>query len=83
MSGGFFNYDQYKICRIADTVEMLVDRERFNPEHGPEVLQKYIKALVTLRVAADMVTAIDYFESGDTSKETFLQRWSDQDMDFS
>ena len=63
MSGGFFNHEQYKICRIADTVEMLIDRERFNPQHGTEVLQKYIKALVTLRVAADMATAIDYFES--------------------
>lgn len=81
MSGGFFDYEQYKICRIADTVEMLVDRERRNPEHSPAVLEKYQRALVTLRMAADMVTAIDWLESGDTVEDTFLSKWYKEGLD--
>lgn len=74
MSGGFFDYDQYKISIIADDVEGIIMR---NTEHEPseqystETIAEFKKAVNVLRIAAIYAQRIDWLVSGDDAEDTF------------
>lgn len=74
MSGGHFNYQNYRIDEIADKIESLINKEK-EYEFSPKVIDKFRKAVKTLRKASVMVNRIDYLASGDDGDETFLHRW--------
>jgi hypothetical protein len=77
MSGGFFDYDQYKISIIADDVEGIIAR---NTEHEPseqysaETMAEFKKAVNVLRMAAIYAHRIDWLVSGDDSEDSFHER---------
>lgn len=88
MSGGHFDYDQYKIRQIADTVEQLIvinGKERPKThrndwdgshyyEYPPEVIEKFKEGLKILRQAEVYAQRIDWLVSGDDGEESFLSR---------
>ncbi len=88
MSGGHFDYDQYKIGYIADEVEQLIvinGKERPSKyrnewdgshyyEYPPEVIEKFKEGLKILRQAQVYAQRIDWLVSGDDGEESFLRR---------
>ena len=79
MSGGHFNYEQYKIDQIADEVEQLIlneakpdleDYQRFTPA----IVAEFERGLYALRVAAIYAQRIDWLVSGDDGEDSFASR---------
>lgn len=83
MSGGYFNYEQYKIEDVADSIGDLITRNatrRIDPEvaYSPETIAKFVEAEKTLRQAAYMAHRIDWLVSGDDGEDTFHKRWEEE-----
>jgi hypothetical protein len=88
MSGGHFDYAQYRIEDIARGIEELIasnDDESLNEwgdrrGHGysPETIEKFKLAVDTLRIAATMAQRIDWLVSGDDGEESFHRRWDEE-----
>lgn len=80
MSGGHFDYAQYKLEYIADEICNLIALNN-NPEaeYSAETIAKFLEADKTLRLAAVMVQRIDWLVSGDDSEASFHRRW-DEDI---
>ena len=84
MSGGYFDYEQYKIGRIADQVEHLIEANddttpnEWGETRGrgfpPEVIAEFRKGLHYLLVAAVYAQRIDWLVSGDDGEDDFLDR---------
>ena len=85
MSGGHFNYEQYKIQQIADEVEQLILTngepgepdswgESYTREYSPEVIAEFKRGLILLRAATIYVQRIDWLVSCDDGEESFLRR---------
>lgn len=82
MSGGHFDYDQYRIISIADSVAQLIScnnnedtAEENRTDYSPETIKKFQEAEDTLRKAAAMTQRIDYLVSGDDGEVSFHERW--------
>jgi hypothetical protein len=84
MSGGHFNYDQYKIGYIADEVEQLIryngseekDEWGYN-KHSTfekETIDKFAEGLLVLRMAQIYAQRIDWLVSGDDGEDSFHRR---------
>ena len=84
MSGGHFNYDQYKISEIAEEIDQLI---RINDsdekdEWGEDISYHFNEATIealhnakeTMRVAAIYVQRIDWMVCGDDGEATFHKR---------
>lgn len=83
MSGGHFDYQQYKITYIADEIEEAIKNSSdFYPYGGGGLsnatLAKFEIAVNLLRDAAKMVHRIDWLLSGDDGEETFHKRWNEE-----
>ena len=84
MSGGYFDYDQYKIGYIADSVEQLiwdnsskeVDEWSDSVGHGytEATISEFRTALRMLRRAEIYAQRIDWLVSCDDGEETFRKR---------
>ena len=84
MSGGHFNYDQYKIGYIADSIEQLVidndskeTDEWGNPKgrgYSKDTIEAFKEAIFFLRTAQVYAHRIDWLVSGDDSEESFHNR---------
>ena len=70
MSGGHFDYHQYRIREIAESVEDIIQ----NSKYAPEVLEKIKEGLDVLKKAEIYTQRIDWLVSGDDGPETFLER---------
>lgn len=70
MSGGHFDYHQYRIREIAESVEDIIQ----NYEYPPEVLEKIKEGLDALKKAEIYAQRIDWLVSGDDGPEAFLER---------
>ena len=90
MSGGYFNYHQYKIDYIADEVEQLIRTnddttlnewgDTMGKNYPANVIAKFKRGLAHLRLAAIYAQRIDWLVSGDDGEETFLERLQ-EDLD--
>ena len=88
MSGGHFNYEQYKIDQIADEIEELIESNDSTEQdeygcdigrHYPaEVIERFGEAVDLLRRSALMVKRIDWLVSGDDGADEFIWRWDDE-----
>lgn len=86
MSGGHFNYAQYRIQDIISEIEYLIetnnvsDKDRFGEVIGnffsDETIKKFKHAIIVLDMAEKLTTRIDWLISGDISEETFHERWN-------
>lgn len=86
MSGGFFDYNQYKIHQMAEQLEDVIlkngkkreNREswenEYHYEYPPEVIVKFKKGLEYLRKAHIYAHRIDWLLSHDDGNESFLER---------
>lgn len=70
MSGGHFDYAQYHIDNIANSIE----QELTSDEHSLETKREMQTAILTLRVAHVYTQRIDWLLSGDDGEATFHER---------
>ena len=92
MSGGHFDYAQYRIEDIAVGIDEVIaanDDETLNEwgqrrgnGYPPEVIEKFREAAHTLRQAAEMAQRIDWLLSGDDDESSFLRRWDIKVRDY-
>ena len=85
MSGGHFDYQQYRIEDIATDIQELIESnndqtlnewgDMSGRNYPPEIIEKLKEAAHTLRQAAEMAQRVDWLVSGDDSEESFLSRW--------
>lgn len=84
MSGGYFDYQQYRIAQIADDIELAIennDCQRVN-EYGdkvgrgysPEVIARFREAVQALRLARVYAQRVDWLLSDDDGEDSFLSR---------
>jgi len=76
MSGGHFDYHQYKICQIADSIEDAIEENARRTEYklGEETINKFRDAIKFLKIAEVYAQRIDWLLSGDDSEESFHER---------
>lgn len=84
MSGGHFDYNQYKIGYIADEVETLIENNDSDEKnewgdiighhYKPETIDEFKKALKALRVAQVYAQRIDWLVSCDDGEDSFHRR---------
>lgn len=84
MSGGRFDYKQYHINEIADSIERVLKGEPWVDEEfcvdlstQEAVRNKMKEAVKALRIAAIYAHRVDYLISGDDGEESFLTRLED------
>ena len=88
MSGGYFQYDQDRIGRIAETVQTLIENndsdekdrwgERLGSDFPPEIIARFREAVAALRRAEVYAQRIDWLMSGDDGEGSFLQRLDEE-----
>lgn len=71
MSGGHFEYNQYRIGDIADSIEEAI-REDWG--FGPDTIAEFKNAVDLLRKAEIYVQRIDWLLSGDDGEDNFHER---------
>lgn len=81
MSGGYFDYDQYKIQYIADEVESLIENngsdeldqfgDKIHSNYSAETIYEFKRGLYYLQMAKLYAHRIDWLVSGDDGEDTF------------
>ena len=82
MSGGFFDYQQYRLDDMADEIRSLIalnESQTLNKKekYSAETIAKFLEADKVLRIASVMVQRIDWLVSGDDGEESFHERWNE------
>jgi hypothetical protein len=85
MSGGHFQYQQYRIEDIAVEIYEIIESnddktiDQYGQRRGngymPEGIEKFREAAHTLRQAAEMAQRVDWLVSGDDGEDSFIRRW--------
>lgn len=85
MSGGYFNYLQYRVEDIALDIDDLIEtndsieKDEYNQEIGrhypADIIAKFDETRKTLRLAGAMAHRIDWLVSGDDGEDSFRERW--------
>jgi hypothetical protein len=81
MSGGRFDYEQFKLQQIADDIEQhIVDNEEvgWDYRYKDETIAEFKRAVEMLRRAYIYVQRIDWLVSADDSESTFHKRLNEQ-----
>jgi len=88
MSGGKFDYQQYRIEDIAAEIDDVIesnDDESIDQWGGcrgkgypPEIIEKFREAAHTLRQGAEMAQRVDWLLSGDDGEASFFRRWANE-----
>lgn len=84
MSGGHFQYQQYKLIEMADEIEQLIytnDSDEKNQwgdtigaHYSSETIREFEKAVELLKQAHAYVQRIDWLVSGDDGEHSFHSR---------
>lgn len=84
MSGGHFDYRQYAIGDIADSIGELIKTNHDKDEYGyscdfsDTTIQEFKNAQNLLRKAAVYAQRIDWLVSGDDGEDAFHKRLKDE-----
>jgi hypothetical protein len=88
MSGGHFNYDQFRIGEIANEIEEMIQNNNIDAKDSygdpvgyhftPETMAKFQEAVATLRKAHIMAQRVDWLVSGDDGEDSFHRRWDEE-----
>lgn len=76
MSGGHFDYIQFRLSDEAETIERLI-KHNDNAEYpySENTMKKFKEAVSVLKKASVMLHRIDWLISGDDSEDAFHLRW--------
>ena len=87
MSGGHFDYNQYRITTIADTIDSMIwnnNSQEVNEwgdsignNYSEETINEFEKAVLYLNLAYIYAQRIDWLVSGDDGEDTFHKRLTD------
>jgi hypothetical protein len=87
MSGGHFDYIQYRIEDASEEIGFLIrdNNKKGTNEFGDpiyrsfsdEVIEKFKSGKSLIDVCAKIVKEIDYLVSGDNGEESFLKCWEE------
>ena len=82
MSGGHFEYNQYRIDDIADQIDRLVERngkdeDEYAITYSQDTIRKFKMASIACKEAAKMVQRVDWLASGDDGEDSFHRRWKE------
>lgn len=93
MSGGAFDYDQYRIRTIWETIQSKLDRQgelrereywhdkdEYHEIYDEEIVELFKKGIEVLKQAEVYAQRIDWFLSGDDGDENFKRRLK-EDLD--
>ena len=83
MSGGHFEYEQYRLRDMSDEIQSIIDKNgKINEELGTvtydydeEVIDKFRETIKTCQLAEAMLQRVDWLVSGDDGTESFHRRW--------
>ena len=88
MSGGHFDYAQFRMEDIAVEIDRLIEKNDSTEKdeygddigyHYPlEIIERFREAAHTIRQAREMAQQIDWLVSGDDGEESFMSRWNDE-----
>ena len=81
MSGGYFNYKQYELQKIADEIEQIAldnAKEDWDEKYSAETVDELHEAIRLLRRAYIYVQRIDWMASGDDTETDFHKRLHQQ-----
>lgn len=88
MSGGHFNYQQYRLHDIAEEIRELIASnnsqhknswgETVGREYRPETIAEFEKAVHALNVAAVYAQRVDWLVSCDDGEDSFHRRLADE-----
>jgi len=86
MSGGHFEYQQYRLHDIASQIKELIESNDDEYEWGyrrgngysAETIEKFKIAVDTLEKAAIMAQRVDWLVSGDDGEDSFHHRWDEE-----
>ena len=87
MSGGTFDYSQYRIIDIIETIQSHINSqgEKIDYEYGdkhqifePDVLKRLQDAIECLKKAYVYAQRIDRFLAGNDGDETFIRRLNEE-----
>ena len=88
MSGGYFDYAQYRLNDIASSIDELISSnddaslDEFGDARGAgyskETIERFREASAALRRAEAMAQCVDWLVSGDDGEETFHSRWAEE-----
>jgi hypothetical protein len=90
MSGGHFDYIQYKLEDVAREIENIIVKndlnelneygDRIGRDYSEETLDEFVNAIVFLKLCEIYIHRIDYLLSGDDGEDSFHARLR-QDID--
>ena len=73
MSGGEFDYIQFRLDETAERLEELA----FEFKCDGRTIDRINKAAIIVRRAAKAIHMVDWLVSGDDSEETFHEKWDE------
>lgn len=87
MSGGYFEYNQYKLEVMAEEIESLIENNNnphantygeFSEAHNydSEIIEKFKETAYNLRRTKEMVQAVDWLLSADNGEQSFKEGWA-------
>jgi len=76
MSGGTFDYQQYKIDQIAEMIESYIhkNKKEYWMNYSEQTMREFQNAVIFLKTAAVYTQRIDWLLAGDDDEETFHKR---------
>jgi hypothetical protein len=80
MSGGHFDYQQYRIQDIAEEVEKLIKNNGQDEWYtfSEKDISEFRKGLVYLKIAHIYAQRIDWYVSGDDGEDDFHERLNEE-----
>lgn len=77
MSGGYFDYVQHNVERIAEQIDILISNANLGlSDYSDETVEKFRQASKALRQAYAMSQRIDWLVSGDDGEDGFHEQWA-------
>ena len=73
MSGGQFDYIQYRFEDVAESIERILVADE--GEYEPAIVSRFQLAADTARLAGKMIQRVDWLVSDDDGPGSFLDRW--------
>lgn len=81
MSGGRFDYLQYRFTEITDEIELEINSQTIKPDgwyttnnFSEETIQEFRNAIIAIKKAQIYTQRIDWLLSGDDNETTFHTR---------